>query len=189
MGFDPVSLAVMGVAGAGISGFGAYEKGQSEQQQFDAQAANADYQSQVAANNALIANQNVAMTEQAGVAKEAAQGMKTAASVGTIKAAQGASGIDVNTGSAAQVREAAAELGAQDALTIRSNTAREAYGYEVASTSDTASSKLLTSEAGQAREAGDNAAEAGDISALGTFLSGASSVGSKYSGLQLGRST
>lgn len=172
MGFDPVSMAVIGIAGAATSAYGTYEKGQAE-------GANADYQSQVAANNAMIARQNVQMTEAAGASKEAAQGMKTRAAVGTIKTAQGASGVDVNSGSALDVRGAAAKLGALDALTIRSNTAREAYGYEVQATSSEAESKLLTSEGEQARTAGE-------IGALGTFLSGASSVGGKYKALQLG---
>jgi hypothetical protein len=98
---------------------------------------------------------------------------------GRAKAAQGASGIDVNTGSAANVRTAIAKLGALDALTIRSNTARAVYGYEVAATSDEAQSQLLSAEAKQA-------GTAGDISALGTFLSSASSVGAKYAGMQTG---
>ncbi len=176
MGFlmaGPV-LAGLGIAGAGVSAFGAYETGQ-------ANAANANYQAQVARNNALIANENVALAGETGAAREAAQGMKTASSVGQMKAATAASGIDVNTGSAAAVRTAAAKLGALDALTIRSNTAREAYGYEVASVSDTAEAELLTSEASRAQTAGD-------IGALGTFLTGASSVGGRFANWQLGNS-
>ena len=177
MGFAALApvFAGAGIAGAGISAIGSYESGQ-------ATAAAADYQSQVAANNAMIARQNASMTEASGAAKEAAQGMKTRAVVGSTKAAQGANNVDVNTGSNAAVRQSEVKLGALDALTIRSNTAREAFGYEVAATSDTAQSQLLHQEAGQARTAGD-------ISALGTFLSGASSVGQKYAGMQLGSTT
>ncbi len=160
------AAAVTGVAGAGVSAFGAYESGQ-------AKAASANYQAQVAKNNAMIARQNAVWEAQSGVAKESAQGMKTAASAGAAKAAQGASGIDVNTGSAANVRQAIAKLGAVDIGTQRSNTAKAVYGYEVAATSDTAQSQLLEAE-------GKQAGIAGDISALGTFLTGASSVGSKW---------
>lgn len=166
------TAAATGLAGAGISAAGAYEQGQ-------AASAAATYQSQVAANNAQIAQQNLAMTAESGAAKEAAEGMKTAATAGTAKASQAASGIDVNTGSAANVRQAIGKLGAQDALTIRSNSAREAYGYEVTAESDTAQSQLLQSEASQAQTAGD-------IGALGTFLTGASSVGGNYAKLQMG---
>jgi hypothetical protein len=168
----PTAVAGAGLVGAGISSYGAYEGGQ-------ATAASAMYQSQVDANNAKIAQWNAQMEAASGAVKEAAQGMKTANAAGTAKAAQGASGIDVNTGSAANVRQSIGKLGALDALTIRSNTARAVYGYEVQESNDLAQSQLLESEAKQAREAGD-------LSALGTFLSGASSVGAKYAPLQSG---
>lgn len=166
------TLAMIGMAGAGLSAAGTYAQGQ-------ATAANARYQAQVAANNAQIARENAALSAQSGAARESAQGMKTAQSVGGMKAGQGASGIDVNTGSAAAVRGAAAKLGALDALTIRSNTSREVYGYEVEATNQVAKGKLLESEAKQAEFAGD-------IGALGTFLNGASSVGWKWKTMQLG---
>ena len=168
----PVALLGMGVAGAAVSAVGSVEAG-------EAGKGSADYQAQVARNNALIANENATWTAESGESKVAAQGMKTAQTVGTTKAAQGASNIDVNTGSASDVRTSEAKLGVLDALTIRSNSAREAYGYEVASTSDTAQAGLLEQQGAQAQTAGD-------IGALSSFLSGASSVGSKYQMMQLG---
>jgi hypothetical protein len=170
MGFAAPVMLAMGVAGAGIQAVGAYEQGQAQSQ-------NAAYQAQVARNNAAIAVQNESWTSAQGAAEEAAQGMKARAVVGGIKARQGANNIAVDTGSAATVRSGATELADLDAMTIRSNTARKAYGYAVEGTSDTAESKLLTAESGQA-------AEGGDLSALGTFLNGASSVGAKYSAYQ-----
>ena len=76
------------------------------------------------------------------------------------------------------MRTSVAKLGALDALTIRSNSAREAYGYEVASVSDTAEAQLKTQE-------GEQAQTAGNIGALSSFLTGASSVGSNYARLQM----
>ena len=165
-------LLAVGLAGAAVSAFGSVEAG-------NAAKASSDYQAQVARNNATIANQNVAWTAESGESKVAAQGMKTAANVGATKAAQGASNIDVNSGSASNVRVAEGKLGALDALTIRSNNSREAYGYEVASVSDTAESGLLTQQGKQQQIAGD-------IGGVSSFLSGASSVGSKYATMQLG---
>ncbi len=170
MGLPAVALGVA-VAGAAVSAYGAYNQGQ-------AQKANADYQAQVAANNAKIAQQNVTWTEQSGEAKVAAKGMQTSQAAGTIKAAQGASGIDVNSGSASQVRTSVAKLGALDALTIRSNTSREAFGYEVAATSDQAESGLL-------RQEGSQAQTAGDINALGTFLNDSASAAGSYGKLRM----
>jgi hypothetical protein len=169
----PLAALVVGGIGAAVSAGGMVEQGR-------AQANAADYQAQVARNNALIAQQNATWTAQSGEAKVAAEGMKTAQRVGSAKAAQGASNIDVNTGSAANVRQAMGKVGATDALTIRSNTAREAYGYEVSGVSDIAQSQLLTSEAQQAPIGAD-------IGGVGTFLSGASSVGGRYAAMQLGQ--
>lgn len=163
MGF---ALLAAGLAGSAIQGIGAYEQGQAASE-------SAAYQAQVAKNNALVERYNAAQEAQSGAAQEANQGLKNSAQVGQVKAAQGASNIDVNSGSAANVRAAAAALGAEDLMTIRSNTAKKVYGYEVAATGDTAQAGLLESESKQA-------AIGGDIGALGTFLSGASSVGARY---------
>jgi hypothetical protein len=64
-----------------------------------------------------------------------------------------------------------------DALTIRSNSAKKAYADEVQANSDTAQGQLDTM-------AGDNAKTAGEISAGGTLLSGASTVGGNYLKMQ-----
>jgi hypothetical protein len=159
-------LLAAGVAGAAISAVGSYDS-------MEASSKNAAYQAQVAQNNATIAMKNAGMDTQAGEIGAANQGLKTRAAVGKTLAGQGASGVDVNTGSAPKVRAAEAELGTMDALTIRSNAAKKAYADTVAATSDTAESQLLQTESSQA-------ADAAPISALGTFLSGASSAGGAY---------
>jgi hypothetical protein len=159
-------LLAAGVAGAAVSAAGAYGS-------MEASSKNAAYQAQVASNNAAIAMKNAAMDTQSGEISAANQGLKTRAAVGKTLAGQGASGVDVNTGSAPKVRASEAELGTMDALTIRSNAAKKAYADTVAATSDTAESQLLTAESTQA-------ADAAPISALGNFLSSASSVGGTY---------
>lgn len=161
-----VPLAIAGIAGTVISAAGQYEQGQ-------ATAAASAYQAQVAANNAAIAKTNALMDIQSGEIAAVNSGLKTRAQVGSEKANQGASGVDVNTGSAVNVRAGTAETGMLDALTIRSNAAKEAYGQEVTATSDTAQSQLDTME-------GSQAAEAGEIGAAGSLLSGASTVGGNY---------
>lgn len=170
------ALPIIGL-GAGIGGgilnaVGSYDS-------MKAQAANAAYQAQVAANNAAIAKQNEELEVQSGEVQAANQEMKTRSTVGTTLASQGASGVDVNSGSSVAVRSAEAELGMLDALTIRSNEARKAYGYAVAATSDTAESGLLTQESEQA-------SAAAPISALGSFLGSVSSTAGKFGNLNLG---
>jgi len=165
----PIAL-VGGLVGAGISAYGSYES-------MEAQSANAAYQAQVAANNAKIAQQNAGMDIQSGEIQAANQGLKTRAAVGTTKAQEAAQGVDVNTGSFPQVRAAESELGMMDALTLRSDAAKAAYGQEVAATSETAQSGLYTAQSTQA-------ANAAPIGALGTLLGSASSVGSTYAKYQ-----
>jgi hypothetical protein len=172
---DPISMiaigsAVAGVAGAGVSAAGSYNAMQ-------AQSANAAYQAQVAQNNAKIAAMNETLEIQSGEQAAAIGALKTRAAVGNIKAAQAGAGIDVNRGSAVDVRAGATEVGALDALTIRSNYARKAYGYATAATSDIAQAGLFTAESEQA-------AAAGPLAATGSLLSGISTAGSKFAQFQ-----
>lgn len=156
----------MGAVGTGISAFGAVEGAQ-------AQSANAAYQSQIAANNAKIANQNASWTMQSGEAQAQQEGMKTRSEVGAIKAAQAGNNIDVNSGSAVDVRSSASQLGELNALTIRSNASRQAYGYETQSMNETAQSQLEASQSSQALDAGM-------FSVAGSLLGGASSFAGNY---------
>lgn len=166
----PAISAVVGLAGAGISAAGAMEQGQ-------ATAASDAYQAQVAANNAALATQQGKLDIQSGEIQAVNSGLKTRAAVGTEKSQQGASGIDVNTGSAANVRAGTASMGMLDALTVRSNAAKKAYADEVQATSDTAQGQLDTF-------AGEQAGTGADIAAAGTLLSGASTVGGNYAKFQ-----
>lgn len=166
----PIAL-VGGLVGAGISAYGSY-------QSMEANSANAAYQAQVAANNAKIATQNAGLDIQSGEIQAANQGIKGRAAIGTMTAQEGASGVDVNSGSFTKVRAAASELNMMDQLTIRSNAAKAAYAQNVAATGATAEAGLLSSESSQA-------ASAAPIGALGSFLGSASSVGTNYAKYQL----
>ena len=168
MGIDPISMgiAAVGMAGAGVSAYGKYEQGQATAQSMA-------YQAQVAANNAKIARQNAGLDIQAGEIAATNQGLRTRALIGREKAATAAGGVDVNTGSASEVRAGSAAMGMLDALTIRSDAAKKAWSDEVGATSQEAQSKLDMMESEQAKDAGD-------IGAIGSLLSGASTVGGNY---------
>ena len=168
----PAISAVAGLAGAGISAAGAYSSGQ-------ATAASDAYQAQVAANNAALARQQGKLDIQSGEIAAVNQGLKTRATVGEQKAMQGASGIDVNTGSAAAVRAGTGEMGMLDALTIRSNAVKKAYADEVQANSDTAQGQMDIA-------AGENAKTAGDLGAAGALINGAATVGGNYAKFQTG---
>lgn len=133
-------------------------------------AAASRYNAEVAANNAQIAKQNATWAAHAGEQQVGEQAQKTRATVGAIKAAQAANNLDVNSGSAVDVRSSASELGELSALNIRSNAARTAYGYQSQSASDTAQSKLDSFQAQQEELAGEVGA---GTSILGGFGSAA----------------
>lgn len=144
------------------------ESAKGAKEQAAAQSAAAGYNAQIAAQNSQLAGAE-------GEAKVAQSQATTRARIGATLASQGASGIDVNTGSNVNVRESEAKLGTLDALTIRSNAAREAYGYA-------AQNQLDVSEA-------KNSQTAGDINATASVLGGVGSAGSSFSKFLAGNST
>lgn len=137
-------LGTLGTAlsvGSSILGaFGSISKGISESNA-------ASYNAQVATNNAKIAKQNAAYAAQEGEQREAMQQQKTRAEVAAIKSNQAASGVDVNSGSALDVRSSAAETGQLNAITLKSNAIRQAYGFQTEATNDMAQAALDKSEA------------------------------------------
>lgn len=128
-------LAGASLAGTAISGLGAL-------QQSKAASASAGYNAEVAANNAKIATQNSQFAGAEGEQNVAASAAKTRAAVGATIANQGASGIDVNSGSALDTRESEAKLGMLNTLNIRSQAARQAYGYSTEATAFTGQQAL-----------------------------------------------
>jgi len=159
------SLAV-GLLGAATSAVGLYQSGQAAK-------ASGTYNAEVAKENAQIQTQNATWAGQEGEEQAAQKELETRSRVGAIESAQSANGVDVNSGSNLDVRSSAAELGELDALNIRANAARQAYGYQTSATSDVAQSNLD-------RFAGSNAQTAGDIGAGSTILSGSANAGLGY---------
>ena len=173
LGLTMGTQGALGAASMGMSALSGISGIMGAQQSASAKSAAERYQAQVAANNATIANQNATTALQAGQAAEAAQRMKTAGLIGSQRAGLAANGVQLNSGSALDVQSDAASLGELDALTIRSNAARTAAGYEAQAGNSTAQSQLDQAQAGWADTTGTlNSAVAG--------LSSASSVSDKW---------
>lgn len=142
-------------------------------------AASADlFNAGVAATNAQIALQNATYAGQAGEVAVGIQGLKTAEAVGGIKAGQAASGVDVNSESAVNVRASESAKGMFDALTIRSNAAKEAYGFQTQAADFSAQSANFKNQAVFDRQAGN-------IKAKSTLLSGIAQAGKGFSNYML----
>lgn len=166
----PLPLAGIGLAstaiGAGVSAVGASYTGQAKSNMYN-------YQAGVADLNKKIASQNADYSREVGEVKAQDSGLRTEFQVGKMKAAQGATGLDVNSGSALATRQSQTLIGQHDQGTIRSNAARQAYGFDIEAIKYGAEGDML-------RTAGKNAIEAGNLGAVSSILGGASSVASKW---------
>ena len=168
---DPVTtMAVVGMttaaAGSIFGAVGATNQGAAQQQM------NA-YQAGIAQVNSTIDKQNASWALETGEVEALKSGQKTGFTVATEKTAQSGSGLDVNTGSAAAVRDSTLKIGQIDQGIIKTNSARRAYGFTVEAAAEDA-------EAVMDITAGDNAVKAGTLGAVTSLLGGASSVSSKW---------
>lgn len=134
-----------GSAGAGALG--------SIQQGY-AQAGAAKYNAAVAEQNAQLATQNAQWTGAEGEQQAAIAGLQTQATAGAQKTRQAANNVDVNSGSAAAVRAGTAEAGQLNQMNIRSNAARQAYGFETQAAGYEGQAALDKSQASQDVAAG-----------------------------------
>lgn len=163
------TLAVTAIAG-GVSAYGQYQQGQAQEEQYE-------YQAAVDRNNSIIAQRQADDAIERGRIEEQEHREK----VNQIKSSQRVSfasrGIDLGSADVSETLADTAMLGELDALTIRNNAQREAYGYRVQASNFEAS-------AGLKEVAGDNAASSGITSATTTLLGTAATVGSKYSDFQ-----
>lgn len=135
------------VASTAIGAMGAIQQG-------NAAKAAGNYNAQVAAQNAQIATQNANYTAAQGEQNVAAAGAETRAKVAAITANQGASGVDINSGSAVDVRQSEAKLGMLNALNVRSQAVRQAYGLQTDAAGYTAQSQLDKANAKASKTAG-----------------------------------
>lgn len=137
---------VMGAHSAHKQAKAAKDEGELQGQLYDQQAVDALARGDEAASRSAAATRGV---------------------TGGQRAAYGASGVDINSGSAADVIANDKQLGALDVLTLKQNAAREAHGFEM--------------QANLARKAGANAARNYNNQAITTLVTGvAQGVGTFY---------
>lgn len=133
----------------------------------------AKYQAQVARNNATMAQQNAEYASQAGETAAQAQGLKNRATLGSIKAAQSASGLSLDSPTLSDVREDASNVLRLDTANISANAALRARAYQAQAADYEATAALDTKKA-------SDATTAGYMNAAGSLLSGASSFADKW---------
>lgn len=169
---DPISATVAAV-GVGATVAGGVTSAIGAKYAGDAKANMYDYQAGVAQLNKQIELQNADYSRKTGEVQASISGQRTAQTLGLIKSGQGASGIDVNSGTNVKVQEGQLKAGQFDESIIRSNAAKTAYGHEVQALSAETSSQLDKMGAETSRTAGN-------ISAVGSILGTVGSVASKW---------
>lgn len=96
--------------------------------------------------------------------------------IGGQRADLAANNVDVGFGSAADVQGDAAHLGELDALQIRTNAAREAWGYQVQAVDLRKRAEIQRKEGVMLEAAGQEAKGASRWQAVGTIAGGATSL-------------
>lgn len=152
--------ATMMEAGSATSAVGSLASGFAGSQ-------SASYNAAIQGMNSQMATQSANLAGAAGSVQAENSELQTRAQVGSIKANQAAGNITVNQGSAAKVDQSADEVGMQNAMTIRSNAARAAYGYETNAVSDQAQAELDKMQAQQDIAGGLLKGSAGLLSGTG----------------------
>ncbi len=167
---DPTTLAVASLATSVIGGGMQY---MAQKQAGAAQANALRYQADVDKNNSII---------QERLAKDAIERGKTEEQMHRIKIGQlkgqqlnafAKNGVETDSGSALDVLSDTAMIGELEALTIRNNAEREAYGYRVQGMNYSAS-------AANNRTAASTARSSANTAALTSVLSTAGSVAGKW---------
>ena len=164
MALGTAALIGLGISAVGtaLSARGQLKAGAAAREAGELEAGRLEY-------NARIAELQAADAVERGAEAESRFRASVRGLIGRQRAALAASGVDISSGSARDVQVDAAELGELDALTIRSNAAREAWGYGVQATD-------FRLQADAARRTGRSAQTAGRIGAATTILGTGSSL-------------
>lgn len=148
-------------------------------QQGKAANASAKYNAQVAEMNATLSERRAKDALERGAADEQRKRTEVSRIRGAQVAAMAANGVDINFGSPLDTIVDTAVLGELDALTIRTNAARESYDFRVQAVNGRADAAL-------SRMNGKAAQTAGYLGAAGTLLGGAGKAFAGYKANSIG---
>lgn len=194
MGFAAAAPIVLGAVSTAATVIGAMNKSSAAdtsaagaQASSGAAAASALYSAQVAKNNQTIALQNADYAEQAGQVRAGLESMKGRIAVGGAKAGQAANDIDVNSGSAVDVREGITKASKFNAETALNNAENVAYGFRTRAVNYGAEAGLDTAQAGFDITGGNLAAQGAELGGQGAVIGAAGSILQNASQLPFGK--
>lgn len=167
---DPVSAGVSAVSMASsIAGGIMGAKGAQAQAQGQAQMYM--YQAGLSRLNRKIAEYNERETMRATEIAAVQLGLKQGQQMGRIRAGQAASGLDINSGSLAAVRQSQQETFQFDQGLLRYEGAKKAYGYKIEALGHNLQKKMYEAAAENALVAGKYAASASILGSVGSVSS------------------
>lgn len=157
---------IASIGGTLLGAFGQIQQGQQ-------QGAMMKYQAQIDRNNAIMADRQAEDALARGQEEERKHRIKIGLFKGQQINAFASNGVTVDSGTPLDVLGDTAEAGELEALTIRNNAAREAWGNRVQGANYRNSASMQTAGA-------KNAVTSGYMSAFSTALSGAGSVADRW---------
>lgn len=158
--------AILTLGSTALSAMGSIQQGQ-------AAAASANYNAKVADMNAQISDRRARDALERGKVEEQKKRTQAQQVLGQQRAAMAANGVDIGFGSPLDTLVDTATLGEVDALTIRSNAAREAYDFKVQAANGRADANL-------SRMSAKSASTGGYLNAGATLLTGAGKAYGQY---------
>lgn len=162
---EPTTLAVISIATSVVSGGMQY---MSQRQAGAAQANALRYQADVDRNNAVIQDQLAKDAIERGKTEEQMHRIKIGQLKGQQLNAFAKNGVETDSGSALDVLSDTAMIGELEALTIRNNAEREAYGHKLQGMNYSASSENNRTAAATAKSSANTAALTSALSTAGT---------------------
>lgn len=174
--FSTIALLALAGAGTAIQATGAIKAGNAAKRAGEAGQRAADDAGDLSDFNASVAELQSQDAIARGAEEEQRFRTQVRSAVGAQRVGFAASNIDASYGSALDVQADAATLGELDALTIRGNAAREAWGFKVNAEDSRRRGDISRKEGAAMVEAGKANQSASRWNAAGTIATGAGSL-------------
>lgn len=143
--------SIMGLLGVGLQAYGTYQQVSAQNQANEFNARMAEQNAATAAQNADIAKQQSSGAIREGEIEEKQHRLRVAQLKGEQRTSFAGGGVVVDRGSAMDTLQDTTKWGELDALTIRTNAAKEAWGYDVEARNYKTQQNALTSQASMYR--------------------------------------
>lgn len=179
VGWIPLVIAAVGM---GISAYSQWKAGKAAKEQGEAAKRAAESQAQLLDFNAHVADLQAKDAVERGAEEESRFRTGVRGMIGAQRAGIAAGNIDVGYGSAVDVQADAAHLGELDALALRNNAAREAWGYKVEAVDIRKRAEITRKEGVMMEKAGRVAQSAHRLGAIGGLVTGAGSLAAEKYG-------